>query len=327
MTLLLTALVLAIPLAITFAANMGLHHRVWARLSLATMASLDLLIMLLGGFSLLVAAAGIWQGLAGGDTGHAIMPVVILGTGLGIAGLLALLSLMGGVRQAVAHFLPVDPTSPVHTVAVNFAILMMGTSLSGLASLDLMPHITTADLLAPTYADLVVNDAGYILLAVIGVGWLTRRPLPQVAERLGISRPAGREIVLAIILVVAFAVVNQGLAWMASLLWPEDSTTLETIIGQFTANFRSLPGAVAVGIGPGVAEELLFRGALQPRLGLWPTAILFTVAHQQYGLSWAMVATSILAITLGIVRQHMNTSTCIIIHTLYNITAMLFIGM
>ncbi|WP_149453308.1 CPBP family intramembrane glutamic endopeptidase [Pasteuria penetrans] len=42
------------------------------------------------------------------------------------------------------------------------------------------------------------------------------------------------------------------------------------------------PALIAVTIGPGIWEELFFRGALQPRVGIWITSILFTLKHVQY---------------------------------------------
>lgn len=41
----------------------------------------------------------------------------------------------------------------------------------------------------------------------------------------------------------------------------------------------SAPAAARLAILSGVGEELLFRGALQPWLGLWPTTFLFAVLH------------------------------------------------
>ncbi|WP_187820599.1 CPBP family glutamic-type intramembrane protease [Pasteuria penetrans] len=42
------------------------------------------------------------------------------------------------------------------------------------------------------------------------------------------------------------------------------------------------PALMAVTIAPAIGEELFFRGALQSRVGIWVTSILFTLVHTQY---------------------------------------------
>ena len=53
---------------------------------------------------------------------------------------------------------------------------------------------------------------------------------------------------------------------------------------QITPTHDAL-GQVVTFVGAGICEEVLFRGALQPRLGLPATALLFASTHVQYGLS------------------------------------------
>ena len=43
--------------------------------------------------------------------------------------------------------------------------------------------------------------------------------------------------------------------------------------------------ALLVGVGAGLGEETLFRGAVQPRLGIAATSVLFASMHVQYGPS------------------------------------------
>lgn len=48
------------------------------------------------------------------------------------------------------------------------------------------------------------------------------------------------------------------------------------------------------------AEELLFRGAIQPYLGVVGTSLLFTLIHFRYLKQWAMVASVFLvSLVLG----------------------------
>ncbi len=63
---------------------------------------------------------------------------------------------------------------------------------------------------------------------------------------------------------------------------------------------------------------MLFRGALQPRLGLLWTAIVFTAVHTQYGLSIDALAVLVLALGLGLLRRVANTTTSALCHIAYN---------
>jgi membrane protease YdiL (CAAX protease family) len=78
-------------------------------------------------------------------------------------------------------------------------------------------------------------------------------------------------------------------------------------------------GIAAIALGPGICEELLFRGALQPRLGLVVTAILFTSIHTQYGVSLDALSVLAIALGLGLIRKYTNTTTSSISHVTYNL--------
>jgi membrane protease YdiL (CAAX protease family) len=51
-----------------------------------------------------------------------------------------------------------------------------------------------------------------------------------------------------------------------------------------------------------VAEEIVFRGALQPRFGLIATAFLFAAVHTQYGITFASLEVFVLGLGLGWLR-------------------------
>jgi membrane protease YdiL (CAAX protease family) len=74
-----------------------------------------------------------------------------------------------------------------------------------------------------------------------------------------------------------------------------------------------------VSLGAGTAEEILFRGALQPRFGLILTSLAFGVVHMQYGLAFALLSIGVVGLVLGIYRRRINTTSSILIHSLYNL--------
>ena len=84
-------------------------------------------------------------------------------------------------------------------------------------------------------------------------------------------------------------------------------------------------GAVIVAVTAGVGEELVFRGVLQPRIGIILSSLLFTSVHAfQYNFD-ALVQVLLLSFTFGIVRKLSNTSTSALIHGGYDFIA--FLGM
>lgn len=68
-----------------------------------------------------------------------------------------------------------------------------------------------------------------------------------------------------------------------NLLWLIKSKLLEEARIFFTklindANLK-LPDLLFLSLAAGIGEELFFRGAIQPFIGIWPTAIIFVALH------------------------------------------------
>ena len=72
---------------------------------------------------------------------------------------------------------------------------------------------------------------------------------------------------------------------------------------------------------PGICEEVLFRGALQPRFGIITTAVLFAAIHTEYGLSIDVITIFLIAIGLGFIRRYANTTACCVCHATYNLVS------
>jgi membrane protease YdiL (CAAX protease family) len=85
-------------------------------------------------------------------------------------------------------------------------------------------------------------------------------------------------------------------------------------------------GVAAIALAPGIAEEVFFRGALQPRLGLIATSLLFASFHTQYGLSFDTLGVFVIALGLGSIRKFTNTTTSVITHAAYNLLVALGIA-
>ena len=224
------------------------------------------------------------------------------------------------LRERIARLLPIDPHSPVHALALSLAAILFGFNLAVLLFTD---TLASAQSNPPvTIADLVANEIPFLILGVTGVGFLIRREPRETARRLGLDVPRWWHISLALAGAGLFVAVVQAAAAAGSAFTPSvfhrlvDST--QHAYGPISA---SAIGIVAIALLPGICEDILFRGALQPRLGLLPTALVFTSLHVQYGLSFDTLAVLINAIGLGLIRKYTNTTASAMCHSTYNLLA------
>lgn len=87
--------------------------------------------------------------------------------------------------------------------------------------------------------------------------------------------------------------------------------------------------ALLIGLGAGIGEETLFRGAVQPRLGIVLASVLWAAVHVQYGPSVILIYIFVFSLALGFLRERINTTATFITHATYNfLTVMLayFLG-
>ena len=221
------------------------------------------------------------------------------------------------VRERIAKFIPVDPDNPVHSYALVLAVILLGTQLAPLVFTNVLASVNSA---APlTIPDLAANEVPYLVLAYAGVGIWMRRSLTESSERLALVAPAWWHITLALGAAGVFFAVQLGAGWLSEALTPSLANQVNHASDHLFGALLTPQGVIAIAVLPGICEELLFRGALQPRLGLIATALLFTAVHIDYGLTLDLLAVFVLAIGLGIMRRYLNTTATITCHTTYNL--------
>ena len=170
-------------------------------------------------------------------------------------------------------------------------------------------------------ASLGTGLIGYIMLAFASVGFMLRRNARETFERLGI-----RPITASHTLVIAFGVLglfalNGGADWLQRTffheLWLEDQSVSAAIGGRLT-----IAGTIMLGLSAGIGEEITMRGALQPKLGVVLTALLFASLHVQY--TWfGMLVIFALGTILGLIRRHTSTTVAIGVHVIYDVLAVI----
>jgi membrane protease YdiL (CAAX protease family) len=234
-------------------------------------------------------------------------------------GLLAAVVAARPVRTRLARVQPIDPDSPVHALALTLTVILFGLDAAVISFTDVLGSVSNQPAL--TIAELVAGQLPFLVLALVGVGLFTRRGLPASLTRLGVVVPPWWHVALAVAAAGAFFAFSLGMDALSHALTPEiagrvDSTT-QHVFGQLTGPL----GIAAVALVPGICEEVLFRGALQPRVGLLVTALLFTSVHTEYGLSLDTLAVFTIALGLGLVRKYTSTTGSASCHVAYNLLA------
>jgi uncharacterized protein len=302
---------------------------VWAVFCYLSLVMLHLLVLgmvsLLSLLTSLAASTPIPAGMPGPQIDAAMLEglnqakVVVMVTTL--AGLIVLLPF---VRRLIARLIPIDSSSRVHAAALSLSALifayLMATVAIGLDNIakwnEAAPRST-----AGTVSSIWAQDILLTLLALVGVGWLARRRFGDALQRLGIVKPSFRQLGLGVGIGLAMVVVAQvveQLLYAAGIpLDPHVEKVTEQVIGPL---FSSVPGILTLGMAAALGEESLFRGALQPRFGIFFTSVLFSFIHSNYGLSISTLIVFLLGLVLGWIRRRHNTVTSMAVHATYNIT-------
>ena len=288
-------------------ANLGARER-WARYTTVAIAAGAVALVGFSGLNALVVAA-----LAGSGASKA--PELILLLAAALAGSM----LARPARALLARRLPFDPESPVAMLALVGVILVVGEQASYQAGHDALAAVGKAPQLQPL--DVVLQEIPLLLLAVFSVGLFTRRSPSAALERLGVVRPALWQLLVAAVVAGAFFAISQGGQHLQEQLDPALARRLEESTSHYYAAISGIVGIAAIALAPGIAEESLFRGALQPRLGILLAAIAFTAVHTQYALTIDTLLVFTLGCGLGVVRRFLNTTTAITAHAAYNALA------
>jgi CAAX protease family protein len=259
-----------------------------------------------------LAGAGLVQ------VGSGVQPIP-LDVGFMATGLVAATLASKPVRQRVARLLPIDPDSPVHAYALVLAVILFGSQVATIVSVDVLALDQT--LPPTTLADLAANQAPYLILALAGVGIYIRRTPSGASERLGLVRPTWWQIVTALAAAGAFFAFIQGADYLSHVWTPQVASQVDKTTQHVFGGLAGPIGIAALALLPGICEEILFRGALQPRLGLLATAALFASIHTQYGLSFDALSVLVVAVGLGALRKYTNTTTSCVCHVSYNLLA------
>lgn len=280
---------------------------------------------------LAISALAISALLSGGSKATAgDAPLRVAVAVVGLVSTLAMFALIGAERpwlwvwrvvKSAGRYeqISFDPRSGVHRLATLVLIFAL-TALSWGA-----PSASSGERLAFTDAagaapQLLSGALLHLALAVLGVGWLTRRDWAAVKRRLGLRSPRPSDWLAG----TAAAIVLHLVAWLAVAFWQAivEPTMFESQTSGARILFEALSSSLLMGgllaIGVGIGEEILFRGALQPVFGMVITSLLFVALHTQYAFTPAAGILFVVSLGFGLLRARLGTTAAIIAHAAYN---------
>lgn len=255
--------------------------------------------------SLVLIALGLWIVFSGTLRGYLYFA---LGAGIG-------LPLLGPLRRLLSKIMPFDPCSLPDMVGLS---ILLGIAFFLTASNLVGP---AAPVTAVGVTELVSQSITFVLIAYLGVGALINRDISSATERLGLHIPTLRQTLIALLLVFAAFLITASASILMGIFQPELQKQIEQGLLQMTEQVSSLRGAAILGLSAGIGEEILFRGAIQPRYGIIFTSLVFSLFHVQYGFSLVVLGIFGVGVLFGLERQRMNTTTAIITHLVYDTIA------
>lgn len=234
--------------------------------------------------------------------------------------------LSGRQGPSEGGFLDIKWADPPTFFGLWMFVVILASNVVGLLIFALRPDAVASALVAAGRISpftIFVSQVPFVVIALLGVGLGVRRNLRQTLARLGYGPLTLRQLgVVALFVAGAFL-----LSLAADILFAALQPDLYERVGKISdglfdpgnlSTISAILFALSVGIGAGLGEETLFRGALQPALGIALTSILFASMHIQYGPSLLLGYIFVLSVGLGLLRRHINTTASFLAHTGYN---------
>ena len=159
-----------------------------------------------------------------------------------------------------------------------------------------------------------------LALALAAVGLGVQRSRRDAFGRLGLTRVSWWQALVAIAFAAFAPILNDAIYGATRALSPG---VYASTIAVATAQGSTVPLALQLlfAVMAGVAEETLFRGALQPRAGIVGASLLFTSIHTQYGFTPLLLMVFLHGVGYGLLRRYINTTAAILAHTAYDVFA------
>lgn len=172
-----------------------------------------------------------------------------------------------------------------------------------------------------------------LTVVLLGIGLYVSRSWKEVFFRLSLVKPGLKEFSLGFLLCLATFFYDY--IWSLFTHAPSQGGSYASVMKAF--NEASFLGngdiqsaaivSLSIGFVAGIEEEITNRGALQPVIGILPSALLHAALHSQFDSApLFMVQIFGWSTLMGIAKYYTNTSTTIIAHLLFNLISCFLIS-
>jgi N-acetylneuraminic acid mutarotase/membrane protease YdiL (CAAX protease family) len=259
-------------------------------------------------------------------------PALVTGaSGLGVAAVNGKLYALGGAKDQLGQIVPHGGL--VFTIGEALIVGLLGVVFVGIG-VRRTRRAAVAKAGAPRT---VAANRGVIATSttapddgerfVGGVRFMWRRTPEEIRARLGLAIPTPLTLLVAVVTAAVLVGVAIGGERLTARLSPTIAENVGRINDQALANIGGLGAAAVAAILLGIGEEVLFRGAIQPRYGVFLTALAFAALHTQYGFPAAPLTLFAVGLVLGIERRYTNTTASILSHVLFVSTMVTLVAM
>jgi hypothetical protein len=146
---------------------------------------INLAFLLLGAIFVIIPA-GFFSSLPDGGFSGPDNPRAF-GATIAMMAIWGILASIRPLRRATSRWLPLNPSSPVHSLALVLSGYLMGSTVLTLTQGGL--EVLAATAVPADIGDILAQFLIFALLSLLGVGLLTRREGKALCKRLGIERP------------------------------------------------------------------------------------------------------------------------------------------
>ena len=232
----------------------------------------------------------------------------------------------GTGRPSESRFFAIQWSDPPTFFGLWMFVVVLASNVVGLLIFALKPDAVASALVAAGRISpfaIFVSQVPFVVIALLGVGLGVRRNFRRTLARLGYGPLTLRQLGVVVLFVAGAFLLSLAADILFAALQPDLYERVGEISdGLFDPGDLSTVSAIlfalSVGIGAGLGEETLFRGAVQPALGITLSSFLFASMHIQYGPSLLLGYIFILSIGLGFLRRRINTTASFLAHAGYN---------
>lgn len=217
-------------------------------------------------------------------------------------------------------------SDPVIFFALWLSVLVLAQNVATLLIFAFSPEAFEETFSAAgrlSLVSVIASQLPFMVVAAIGVGFGYRRNFRETLGRLGYGPITLRQLGVVVLVIAGTLLLSFAFDALFAALQPE----LYERVGEVSEGLISTEGfsplvailfGLLIGVGAAAGEETLFRGALQPALGIPLASLLWASLHVQYGLSILLVYIFVISVGWGILRNRINTTATFLVHAGYN---------